>query len=51
MLFIHGGAWKHGHKESIEFFCSRFAKYGYITAAMNHKFLKKKYKGYIIFRI
>ena len=42
ILFIHGGAWKHGNKENIEFFCSRYAKYGYITASMNHTYLNKK---------
>ena len=51
ILFIHGGAWKNGSKESIDFFCSRYSKYGYITATMNHTFLNKKYKGYSIFRI
>ena len=51
MLFIHGGGWKFGSKENIEFFCSRYAKYGYITATMNHSFLNSKYEGYSIFRI
>ena len=51
MLFIHGGAWKLGHKGHISYFCSRYAKYGYITATMNHTYLNKKYKGYSIFRI
>jgi len=51
MLFIHGGAWNHGDKSRIEHMSSRYAIFGYITAQMNHTFLRKKYKGYSIFRI
>ena len=51
MLFIHGGGWSLGDKHRIEFMSSRYAKFGYITAQMNHSFLRKKYKGYSIFRI
>lgn len=51
MLFIHGGAWSHGDKSRIEYMSSRYAKFGYITAQMNHTFLNKKYKGFSIFRI
>ena len=51
ILFIHGGAWIHGKKEHIAFLCSRYAKFGFITATMNHTYLNKKYKGYSIFRI
>ena len=51
ILFIHGGAWRYGDKEHIEFFCSRYAKYGYITASMNHTYLNKKYKDSSIFKI
>ena len=51
ILFIHGGAWRYGKKEHIGFLCSRYAKFGFITAAMNHTYLNKKYEGYSIFRI
>ena len=51
MLFIHGGGWKYGDKGHIAYFCSRYAKFGYITATMNHTYLNKKYKGYSIFKI
>ena len=51
MLFIHGGGWVFGKKEHIEFCCFRYAKYGYITASMNHTFLNNKNKECSIFRI
>jgi len=51
MLFIHGGKWIEGDKTNFEFLCSRYAKFGYITATMNHTFLTKKYKESNIFRI
>ena len=51
MLFIHGGGWVEGTKNSFNFLCSRYAKFGYITATMNHTFLTKKYKESNVFRI
>ena len=51
ILTIHGGGWITGSKELASFFCCRYAKYGYITATMNHTLLVKKYKEYNIFRI
>ena len=51
MLFIHGGGWVEGVKNSFSFLCSRYAKFGYITATMNHTLLTKKYKESNIFRI
>lgn len=51
ILFIHGGGWEKGIKDDMGFFCSRYAKYGYITATMNYTLLIKKYKEYNIFRI
>ena len=50
-LFIHGGAWQSGKKEYISHCTIRYAKYGYITAQMNHTFLSKKYKQSSIFKI
>ena len=51
MLFIHGGGWIEGDKNTFEFLCSRYAKFGYITATMNHTLLTKKYKESNVFRI
>ena len=51
MLFIHGGGWIHGKKKDCDFICSRYAKYGYITATMNYTLLDKKYKDHNIFKI
>ena len=50
-LFIHGGGWHKGKKENISFLTKRYAKYGYITAQMNHSFLDKENKQNTIFRI
>ena len=50
-LFIHGGGWKNLKKEYISHLTIRYAKYGYITAQMNHTFLNKKSKHCSIFRI
>ena len=51
MLFIHGGGWKIGDKQYATFFSSRYAKYGFITATMNHTFLSNKSHECSIFRI
>ena len=51
ILFIHGGGWIKGDKKHFEFLASRFAKYGYITAALNYTLLIEKYKEHNIFRI
>lgn len=32
-------------------FSLKYAKYGYITADINHTYLNKKYRGYSSFRI
>jgi acetyl esterase/lipase len=50
-LFIHGGAWHHGKKEYASFLTLRYAKYGYITAQMNHTYLNEKNKDCSIFKI
>ena len=50
MLFIHGGGWIQGNKDSLDFLCSRYAKFGYITATMNYTLLIKKYKEHNVFR-
>ena len=51
ILFIHRGGWEKGVKEDMKFYCSRYAKCGYISSTMNYTFLIKKYKEYNIFRI
>ena len=51
ILFIHGGAWRHGNKNRVHFLCFRYAKYGYITASMNHTFLNNKNNESSVFRI
>ena len=49
-LFIHGGAWENLKKEYISHLTIRYAKFGYITAQMNHTFLSKNNKHCSIFR-
>ncbi len=51
MLFIHGGGWKHGSRDTAHFLCFRYAKYGYITASMSHTFLNNKNNESSVFRI
>ena len=50
-LFIHGGGWQVSRKEYISHCTIRYARYGYITAQMNHTFLNKKNKDSSIFKI
>ena len=47
ILFIHGGGWEKGVKEDMEFYCSRYAKFGYITSTMNYTLLIKNLKNII----
>ena len=51
ILMIHGGSWIEGKKEDVESFTSRYAKQGYITAAIGYTVLSDKYTEYNIFRI
>ena len=51
ILFIHGGAWIQGSKSDVSYFCSRYAKMGFITATLGYTLLLEKYKEYSIFRI
>ena len=51
ILFIHGGAWIEGSKNYGSYFCSRYAKMGFITATLGYTLLLEKYKEYSIFRI
>lgn len=51
LLFIHGGSWIEGDKESMAMFCRMYEEMGYITATMSYTLLNGKYKEYNIFRI
>ena len=51
ILFIHGGSWIQGSKNDVSYFCSRYAKMGFITATLGYTLLLEKYKEYSIFRI
>ena len=48
ILFIHGEEEK---KENIEYYCARYAKMGYITAAMDYTDLSKNILNSNVFRI
>ena len=48
ILFIHGEDEK---KENIEYYCSRYAKNGYITAAMDYTELSKNIENSNAFRV
>ena len=50
ILFIHGGSWIGGEKESLEPFCKIYAQMGYITATLGYTLLNGDYKNYNIFR-
>ena len=50
LLFIHGGSWIEGNKESLEALCKIYAQSGYITATVGYTLLISKYKDYNIFR-
>ena len=50
-LFIHGGSWIRGHKEDVEYFCTRYAKMGYITANFEYTLMSGEYPEYNIYRI
>jgi len=37
ILFLHGGSWNSGEKESMAELCAMYAKLGYVTATMNYR--------------
>lgn len=43
IMIIHGGSWQSGAKEDMEEFCAYYTNLGYITAAMNHTYIGRKY--------
>jgi len=50
ILFVHGGSWIGGDKESLDPFCRIYAQMGYITATLGYTLLNGNYKDYNIFR-
>ena len=51
ILFVHGGSWIEGSKESFEEFCKIYGELGYITATMGYTVLHGIYPNNNIFRI
>ena len=51
ILFVHGGSWIGGEKESFENFCKIYGEMGFITATMGYTVLFGIYPNNNIFRI
>ena len=51
ILWVHGGAWKGGDKEGMEYFCRLYSQQGYISATVGYTILAKPYKNFNIYRI
>lgn len=51
ILFVHGGSWIEGTKETFESFCKIYGEMGYITATMGYTVLHGIYPNNNIFRI
>ena len=43
IMFIHGGSWTSGEKESMTHMCAYYTRMGYVTATMNHTYAARKY--------
>ena len=50
-LWIHGGGWIEGSKESMEGFCQLTAAQGYISATLSYTLLIQNFTDYNIFKI
>ena len=50
-LWIHGGTWIEGSKESMEGFCQLTAAQGYISASLSYTLLIKNFTDFNIFKI
>lgn len=37
VIFIHGGAWKGGHRQTYHYYCTKFAEHGYIAATISYR--------------
>ena len=51
ILFVHGGSWIEGTKESFDLFCKIYGEMGYITATIGYTVLHGIYPNNNIFRI
>ena len=51
ILWVHGGAWKGGDKEGMEYLCRLYSQQGYISATVGYTILAKPYKNFNIYRI
>lgn len=51
ILWVHGGAWMYGEKESMDIFCKMFSQLGYISATVGYTLLTNKFKVYNIYKI
>ena len=51
IISIHGGGWTSGDKDSENAFCTKYAKLGYVTAAINYSYinLEKRSTMFTIF--
>ena len=49
-LWIHGGAWISGNKESKDIYCKLISEQGYISATLDYTLLKSHFKEFNIFK-
>ena len=49
-LWIHGGAWISGNKESMDIYCKLISEQGYISATLDYTLLKSHFKKFNIFK-
>ena len=49
-LWIHGGAWISGNKESKDIYCKLISEQGYISATLDYTLLKSNFKEFNIFK-
>ena len=49
-LWIHGGAWISGNKESKDIYCKLISEQGYISATLDYTLLKSHFKKFNIFK-
>ena len=49
-LWIHGGAWISGNKESMDIYCKLISEQGYISATFDYTLLKSHFKEFNIFK-
>ena len=49
-LWIHGGTWISGNKESMDIYCKLISEQGYISATLDFTLLKSHFKKFNIFK-